>query len=498
MKRLYALLALCIASAAPAQTTLGPAGNLGADWSAPVVATPTGSAPADAYEPAEITPQGFTATDWYDTTDMLGTAFVVTNDHTRERKFRLTCAQIGPILTQDFILGGVSHLHSPYGLQAWNGSSTYSSARFSPNSSCIGGPLFSQIYIQPLLLKVDPKTGATVGVRDQNISVYYINGQQDDPQYSTWDRRDRQMIIGPNPMDYNDTARRAVYSAAGLTYPGSPETPAGFQGFYCTLSNGGGAVVPVTLTKAQLQGSTGAHFTNYAKYFWGSGTDDDPWGGQCKSVAGVPAVIIGGLIAPQCWNRSQLKVLNGRDHMWYAASADGNPPYACPKTTGGVQFGKLPEPTFKITIAVDSAADYKGLYYSSDRMNPVGTAADPSSLDECRKVGPWFCGGSTLHADWGYGADSATFDEAQRQCLGITVRGIAPDAGNLNGAECNAGTYARYKTLKYGVSPNPALSAGCATFLGCFDAKPSRPKDYLIAVPKMASGTTKVHRMPGM
>lgn len=480
LRAFAAAFAVSLGVAAQAQSWT--VGDQGANWSSIPTSYPTGSAPADAYEPAEIPPTGFTASDWYTTGDFLGTSFIVTGDNSREKKLRFQCESVGILLNQDFILRPVkSHLHAPFGFFNWTELSSYANARANPSSSCMGGPLFTQGYIEPAGKSV--YKGRIVVRRPQNQTIYYINGDQSQANDKTWLRRDMAYIIGPNPMNYNDQARRDIYAAAGFDYPGSPVSPAGFGGIQCFNGPSQTDIVTVTLDKAKFQSPKGIKSSTEALYAWGPGEDDDPWGGNCVGYSdSVPAILIANLVGPGCWDGYNLRSPDGRGHVWWwATRPDGSDKDSCPKTTSGDPYRKLPEPTFKTAYAVSGPADYKNLWVSSDRMNPPDTPADPTSLSQCRSVGPNFCNLETIHADWNFSADSATFEEGERECLGIPVRGIAPEYSS--GAECNAGTLSRYKELKFGVSPDPSLSAGCTVILSCYDSIPSKPKELYESLP---------------
>jgi hypothetical protein len=485
---LLAALALAFATPALAQSYQHPDWTDGSvptpSWTTPG-ANPTTTAPADTYEPADVTDSGFTESQWILATN--GTDdYVQTPPNLRERKARFTCEpstakQIDPIL----YLGTpspVGHRHQGFGNYNWNPSSTWGTLRADPKSSCGGGPLLGTIYWEPEMLKAI-NGGVVAGIRPQVISFYYIAGLLSVANDHTWLRRDFGFIGGANfgttgqANDYNDTTRRAQYAAAGYLYPGSPDTPAGFAGWQCYRGSDG-AIVAVSRVASRMKGQSGAAITDHARHIKAE-DGSDPWGGNCTGTTASPGYLIGNLQAPECWDRHNLRSPTGRTHVAYAASkADSSVQNACPRSTVNgsvVSWGKVPTLTGKAEFWHTGFSDYGQWYLASDRMNAPDTPADPSSKDPCRATGPYFCPGSTYHFDWINGWKSSIVDEWQRECLGISVRGVAPTNGP---AECGTSQISKFRKMLYGgASPNSALS-GCATILGCTNAVPGNTQRY--------------------
>jgi hypothetical protein len=188
--------------------------------------------------------------------------------------------------------------------------------------------------------------------------------------------------------------------------------------------------------------------------------------------------------------------------MWYSTQTnDSASTKICPTVTvrGTLQhYGYIAELNVKTEYRHAGWNDYKNWYLESDRMHVATTecpdAASPCdgvtggnvpatvngiaysrvSLDPCRRISVNFCALSTFHADWGYGwMASRIFDLQQRECLGITVRGVAPTYGP---AECDNSRLSPFLQLKYtGASPDASLSGGCSTILNCTNAVPGSP-----------------------
>lgn len=531
MKRLLlTVLPLVLAQTVHAQTAT--VGDQGVDWTHGYSSLPTGSAPADAYEPADPGPVGYTQSTWNPTTsDQLESltcaqvnskttnytkaADPVVDGHCYEKKIRITCEPT-TIVKADNILGfGIAnfgHYHLGTGLFNWDQNTDYTSARNNPSSLCAGGPENATNYIEPLFME-QIASGAIVGHRPQDQEFYYVEGTQDTPSQNTWLRRGHKFIIGGSPTNFNDTSRRATYAAAGLMYPGGPDMPAGMGGYYCTLNKiAGGTVVTVSNTQARLKSESGVAQTTLARYLRGP-LGEDPWGGNCTGTQAAPAVIVANLTAPQCWDRTNLQMPDGRAHFWYAGSkADNSVNKACPKTAGGVDYGRVPQLAVKNIYNITGTADYINMYLSSDRMRMATTECpDPAapcdgvsggnvpatvngvfysrvSLSPCRSTGLDFCNGETLHADYTFGW-SNVFDKMERECLGMTVRGVAPVDGP---AECDSSQTDRTHVLIYGASPNSALSGGCATILSCYNSTPGNPTGLYMAIPGLVQGNITV------
>jgi hypothetical protein len=464
--------ALLICSQALAEPFDGP-GQQTRNWiTNPTFSTTT--VPADSLEPADVADSGFTESDWINVLD--GTGYI--KGASNERKIRLTCEpgtakQLDPIvLTGQGPPSG--HRHQGLGNVGWNQNSTFTTLRNSPSSTCTGGPLNSTIYWEPELLA--PLNGVTVGIRTQDTIFYYIDGIQSDPQKLTWLRRGFSFIGGANFADYNDTTIRAELTAAGFEYPGSPDTPAGFQGWQC-FTNPGTNLITVTRVASRMKSGAGIASTTAARHLKAE-DGSDPWGGNCTGTLANPAMMEMDLIAPGCWDGQNLHSPTGRTHVAYAVrKSDNSVTDVCPD--GWVH---VPQLTAKSDYMF-TGTEYLNWYYASDRMNAPSTPGDATSLDPCRQTGPYFCNGSTAHFDWMNGWKSSIQDEWERECLGITVRGVAPTNGP---AECATNLISKFRGLKYGgASPDVNMSGGCTTLGACSNAVPGNNERYA----PIASGT---------
>lgn len=437
--------------------------------------------PADAYEMAEARIKGFTRSLWIGG----ATIYVTTDPTVRERKFRITC-DVSTAQRIDTIMfygqKNAGHRHQGFGKFNWNPLSHYGLARGDPKSSCSGGPLNSTIYWEPEMLRQLPN-GAIAGMKPRIMSNYYIGGLLSDTQQLTWLRRNFRFIVGANPMNFNDTAMRTMYANAGLVYPGTDETPAGFSGIQCYRGSDGAAViVSRTASRMLLPGNNNQTVRQeyYARHMVAE-DGSDPWGGQCTGSDAQPGYFIFNLSAPQCWDGHNFGSPDGRSHYVHGASnINGGIAWRCPTVVvNGVRQSFVQVPALQVKTEIvhtgfnTGSAPYNSFFLFSDRMNPANTPGDPTSLDPCRQTGPYFCPGSTFHADWWFAWDEDTVNTWQRQCLGISVRGVAPTQGP---AECGDSTIAQTEGMAYGTAPEPGLS--CTSILQCSIANPGQPGFY--------------------
>lgn len=492
MRKFTAYLAafLAVFNQAQAQTYDSGAG-VTPSWSL-TPTNPVGSAPADANEPADVADSGFTESQWITTGDQLATdKAAASHDYYKrtvdggtgttpvgEKKVRILC-EPGTAKQVDPILGlGVTpygHRHQGIGNVGWGESSTFATLRASPSSTCSGGPLNGVIYWEPEFIK-SLSSGVLAGMRPQNATFYYINGLQTEANVATWLRRNFAFIGGQNPANFNNQTLRNEYSAAGLEWPGSPsgvgqgDSP-GFQGYACYAGTDLNTAVTVSRTASRVKTATGTEQTVYARHLVAE-DGSDPWGGSCTGTNALPGSIILNLGAPDCWDRTNLRSPDGRSHVRYSTrKSDNSVTNLCPDG-----WAHIPALQAKTEFFHTGFSDYGTWYLSSDRMNAVGTAADTSSYDPCRRVSAYYCNGATAHFDWMFGWKSAIIDEWERECLGITVRGVAPTDGP---AECNTSQISRSrKLLNGGASPNSAMSGGCTTMGSCSNAVPGNLERY--------------------
>ena len=442
----------------------------------------------DTWEPAEALDLGFTVTDWIVGRD--SSSYVRVDPTIRERKFRITC-DVGtpgffdPLLY--YAQQDIGHRHQGIGNFKWSPLTYYGTLRSQPGSSCTGGPGNGVIYWAPAGQRT-LANGAVAHQKPNIISFYYIGGLLSEANRNTWLRRNFRFITGAGfndtgqPNDYNDTARRAMYANAGLVYPGGPDTPAGFAGWQCYRGSDG-AYITVSRIASRMKGSKGQELSGYARHLKAE-DGSDPWGGACTGSDAQPGNLIINLYAQQCWDQHNGGSHDGMSHVAFAGeSADGTIQGRCPTVVvNGVRkdFVQVPalqvKEEFRHTGFSGGSAPYGELFFASDRMNPSGTAPDTQSKDPCRATGPWYCNGSTVHADWWYGWQATAADLWQRECLGIAVCGVAP----VNGpAECGDSQLSIDKGLHYGPRPSGYDDTmSCASVIQCSTAQPGQPGFY--------------------
>lgn len=428
MRHILAIFLVLWVSIAHAQEIGGtarvwPDGDLNETWSPPV--SPDSAHTADTYEPAVDDQNGYTRSLW---TDSSNGRHIVNGI---EEKFRTVC-QPAFIKKADPILAPgdypAVHDHTFFGANsayviANVENFTYQMGRDYPGSSCQGGPLNSTLYWTPSLK--DSRYQLHLSVIPSVVNFYYQNLAPGDGADTTRLRRNFRFIGGANPMDYNDDDRRAEYAAANLYYPGSPDTPAGFNGIKCYTNGAPGVAVAVLSAHAMKQPS-GATDGDKARYLKGP-NGEDPWDGGCTA-----GEILFETQAQDCWDGAHLGATDGRDHVAYSTRASDNTPGAgtCP-----TNYVKIPSFITKEHYSHNGwTEDIQYWYLSSDRMNSASTPADPTSLDPCRQTGPYYCPGSTKHFDW-YGSwDTTTLETWEKKCLGLTIGGVT-----ANPADCGTG-----------------------------------------------------------
>lgn len=449
---LLALLAILSAQPSLAQTwtsgaEVAPTWSSSVQWTPPIA--PDSAHPADAYEPAISSNDnvGYTRESWVSSTNQRSN--VGTND---EAKFRTECKPTFTKRADPLLFPGqypAGHGHTFFGPMNQYiidnvHNFDYTMGRDYPGSACQGGPLNTTLYWEPSIY--DDRYGLRLVVLPHVATFYYTHlpSQRDK---TTRLRRNLRFIGGADPMNYNDTARRTEYSNAGLEYPGTPTTPAGFGGIACYVGGN-----PVAVLEAHRMTSvTGAvSSNNQAKYLKGP-NGEDPWNGAC--TAGYILIIVN---APDCWDGTNLSSPNGRDHFRYMTrKSDNTVSQQCPSN-----YVKVMKFETKVQVNHNGwTQDLQHWYMSSDRMNPADTPGDPTSLDPCRQTGPYFCPFATAHFDWWGAWDDQTMAEWQRNCGGLTVYGTT-----TNYADCGSGGLDTNRSLRTGtpleanLSPNPILS----------------------------------------
>jgi hypothetical protein len=464
----------------------GPDGQQSRVWTTTPNNPANGTVAADAYEPAAPT-ESITDSTWLDPAS--GGNYL--RGAGTQRKFRTLCRpstykRIDPILGAG--QNPFGHRHEFFGHANPTENDTFTSIRATPSSFCAGGPLNATDYWEPEMLK-DLPTGVTVGIPPYVNTFYYLANLTTQPLELTWLRRDFGFIGGANPNDYNDAPRRNEIGAAGLVYYGSSDTPAGFVGFQCYRGSDG-ALMTVTRTASQMKSDSGALNTTYARHLKAE-DGSDPWGGTCTGSNAQPGFILVGYESPTCWDGHNLRSPDGRGHVAYwARTPDSARVHLCPDN-----WVKIPQLTAKTEYHHAGFADYGTWYFQSDRMNAPGTPGDATSKDPCRQTGPYFCNGSTGHFDWIYGWKPSIIDTWQRECLGISVRGIAPTNGP---AECDSGTISSTQALKSGgTSPDSTLTGGCTVVASCVSTfTPGNAGRYNPVVPGTQVTSGHFHNKP--
>lgn len=460
MKYVIALLLALCAGAVHAQEVGGtarvwPDGDLDETWTVPV--PPDSMHAADAYEPPADDENGYTRALWTDDGDQ---RHIVNGP---EEKFRTVCQpaftkKADPILApglypavHDHTFFGANSAYVIANVESFN----YQMGRTYPGSSCQGGPLNSTLYWTPSLK--DDRYVLRFSVIPSVVNFYYQNRAPGDGADITRLRRNFRFIGGANPMDYNDTARRAEYSDAGLYYPGSPDTPAGFNGIKC-YTTGNPSVAVTVLSAHAMKQPDGSVDTGRARYLKGP-NGEDPWDGGCTA-----GEILFETQAQDCWDGAHLGADDGRDHVAYSTRAADNAPGpgTCP-----TNYVKIPSFVTKEHYAHNGwTEDIQHWYLSSDRMNDAYTAADPTSKDPCRQTGPYYCPGSTKHFDWFGSWDNPTLETWEKNCLGMTIGGVTGNpadcgTGGISGcyADCDTeGTSTPVSMLLGGTPPEAGVS----------------------------------------
>ena len=322
----------------------------------------------------------------------------------------------------------------------------YAMGRAHPSSACQGGPLNTTLYWEPSIY--DDRHGVRLTVMPDLATFYYAVGAPEHEDL-THLRRNLRFIGGADPTNFNDYARRSELPA-GLIYGGTANTPAGFAGIQCVPGAGTAATVALA---HRLNADT-----TTARYLKGP-AGEDPWAGAC--TAGFIVIVV---VAPDCWDGTNLASPNGRDHFRYSARHQHfGTAGQCPSN-----FVKVPHFESKVHVNHDGwEEDLQHWYLSSDRMDPAMTVedvdpdtglatcsndpvtqGDDCSLDPCRKIGPYYCSFATAHFDWWGAWDNTTMEQWEKNCIGITIDGVTVDH-----ADCNDGALADNRNLKDGGTP---------------------------------------------
>jgi len=434
-----------------------PDGDANGSWSPPI--DPDDPHPADTYEPAVNDEDGYTRSLW---TDSMDQRHIVNGP---EEKFRTVCQpsfikRADPLLAPGTYPWADGHDHTFFGANSAHvianvHNFNYNMGRAHPGSSCQGGPLNSTLYWEPSVK--DARYGLVLTVIPSVNNFYYQTLLPGDGAVTTRLRRNYRFIGGANPMDYNDTSRRAEYAVANLEYPGSPDTPAGFIGIGCYVTAAPNTPVPV-LSAHSMKNASGSATLQRARYLKGP-NGEDPWDGACTA-----GEIIVELQAQDCWDGTHLGATDGRDHVAYSTRDEDSAPAAgtCP-----TNYVKVPSFVSKVHFAHNGwTQDLQHWYLGSDRMNPFDTPGDATSKDPCRQTGPYYCPFSTFHFDWWGSWDTTTMETWEKNCLGLTINGSTGNTadcgtGGIAGcyADCDTeGTSTPVSLLLGGTPPEAGLS----------------------------------------
>jgi hypothetical protein len=431
-----------------------------------------GSPPALDYEFDPIDEQGYTRADWLEsnpsrieiddsqTATIGGGKFRITLQHLKFGRF-------DPIIHPG--MRGLAHLHEFKGNIAVNENSTWPSLRQTPGSNNVGGPLNSSAYWAPALLFLDPVTGLYLPVKSLYSALYYNLQSEADPAKVFRLIRGIEIIGGVDPADRFNTARLAELPSfmTKETWSGTPGVSTmsgsnrynGWLGWHIFTS--GGVEIPPHASSDADRTSAGAprQLVN--------SDGSDPWNGAAEDPTNIMVAII---MQPTVWDGHNLTSPNGRDHLRYW----GN------KTGFGAQMDRigpdgwwyLPNVENKDFFpngrnGISGHAWRQRLWFSSDLFDMSGN--------------PWSTphpNGSTPHFDLIPNWDDQVLTGTngwQQQCPGISINGVAGNAG-----ECNSGTINATQNLKGGarpagytdaMSPNPIISvsdtAPAATKDGC-------------------------------
>lgn len=397
----------------------------------PEVSTSTqgGDPPALAYEPAAIDENGiYTRSQWLEAAS--------NRTDQDEAKFRITCnfshfAADDPILA--FGQPGAFHHHTFIGNNSTNHSSTYTTLRNSPSSTCSGGPLNGTGYWEPTVMK-ELAAGVAVPIKPDVVIFYYVLAY-DKVTENYRIPRGVSFIGGRNPSDMDNTARLAeVPDGQGWDKSGplvGTTTFDGFTGISClkgataALAN---AVMP-TASEARVG-------TSQRSRVLVNSDGSDPWAGQCNpDVANPITLFTFEVTSPTCWDGHNLTSVGGRDHFRYPLRTS-NDVYknVCPQG-----WWKVPAFLAKVEFSHNGWTDYQHWYLSSDRHG----------LTEAN----WHTPGSTFHFDWMNGWDSVVQRDWMDKCTGVSQNG---DTGEP--LTCDFSTISDTQRMKVGTPPVSGLS----------------------------------------
>lgn len=421
-------------------------------WTPPI---PVGDAhPFDAFEHAPIDELGYDRDDWVGTLDQRideGTAL--------EAKFRTEFTPCFTKRADPIVFRGqypAGHPHTFFGachpyVIAHVEDFDYEMGRTYLKTTSQGGPLNGSLYWEPSIL--DQRYGITLA-RIPAIATAYYTHNSSEAAGTTRFRFGTAVIGGADPANYNDTARRAEYAAAGLEYPGSPDTPAGANGVQCfPIALGTTVAAPVVLAHRQKT-ATGATMATTARYLVGP-DHADPWDGACTA-----GYIIINSQAPACQDPNNLTSPNGRDHFRYSTRDEDDSPGVgqCPSN-----FVKIVHFATKVRLDHDGwVGDLEYLYLSSDRMR-MATAECPdptapcdgtglnnvvTSKSPCRSTGIDFCAFETNHFDLIVAWDTVEMKRWQARCGGVAIAGFTAQV-----ADCGSGGTDDSRSLLFGGVP---------------------------------------------
>lgn len=253
---------------------------------------------------------------------------------------------------------GKSHLHTFFGNTKADANSTYSSLRTSGGSTC-NDVLNRSAYWMPAMMD-----GSTKVIMPDYLAVYYKRMPQSDPRCQT-------------------LAKACVPLPRGLRYifgfnmgnPSSTPTDLSERYWNCDGAN-----------------AVSGHFATIAQAL-----------ANCPVGDRLGAVVV----APDCWNGTDLDSPDHRSHMAYRVQ-DGNGNAKCPPTHPYII------PQFQLGAWYTTDATAKNWYLASDRM--AGMA--PSEP------------GTTLHADWFGAWEDSILSLWTTNCIDKLLNCSGGDLGN--------------------------------------------------------------------
>lgn len=403
--------------------------------------TPRASIPAYSYMPADV-PDNFTTNDWLNTGGAAGGQFCPHNPalpfdqvtNCESRKARFDCSPEQKSFQADSILfpyqNNVGHRHRGFGNTEATANPTlvdYTWLRANGSARCFGGKVNRSFYWEPdMLVEVD---GLLMGLIPINVVTYYEGGEWGPP-------RGIDLIFGRNPADMEENTAptsKAALKAAAAAGGVDGDIQDGFGGWACGTIGAGGTGLTA----------------------WSVGSGRQPYlvdeNGNPTLNCGVNGQVVSQLGSPDCWDAVNFTSPDGRSHMARTLRVYGTFEPRCPDSY--VNITSFQAHTY---FRFANVEEMKKAHLSSDRMNPPGTPPDPTSSSPCRRVGPWYCPGETMHADVKLAWSWSIFKRFITSCSGAKYVGIPGEADMLpDPHECGYGRIDATAQAKVEDTPSP-------------------------------------------